>query len=71
MRYLVRGFDDQGVALEAAARIARPLPNSAGQMRAIARATGYRSTIVNGLVTIEDDAQTNTMAGQLLRHGRA
>jgi N-acyl-D-aspartate/D-glutamate deacylase len=43
----------------------------AGQMRSLARANGYRYTIVNGEVTIEDDAQTDTMAGRLLRHGRA
>ena len=43
----------------------------AGQMRTISRATGYRYTLVNGQVTIEDDRQTDTMAGQLLRHGRA
>ena len=42
----------------------------AGQMRAIARARGYRYTIVNGEITIDDDRQTDTMAGQLLRHGR-
>jgi N-acyl-D-aspartate/D-glutamate deacylase len=40
-------------------------------MRAIVRASGYRSTLVNGQVTIEDDRQTDTMAGRLLRHGRA
>ncbi|MCB0995271.1 MAG: amidohydrolase family protein, partial [Acidimicrobiales bacterium] len=43
----------------------------AGQMRTISRATGYRATLVNGEVTIEDDAETNTMAGRLLRHGEA
>ena len=42
----------------------------AGQMRAIARARGYRCTIVNGEITIDDDRQTDTMAGNLLRHGR-
>jgi N-acyl-D-amino-acid deacylase len=43
----------------------------AGQMRTIARAHGYRYTLVNGEVTIEDDRQTERMAGRLLRHGRA
>ncbi len=43
----------------------------AGQLRAISRATGYRYTLVNGEVTIEDDRQTDTMAGRLLRHGTA
>ncbi len=43
----------------------------AGQMRTISRATGYRYTLVNGQVTVEDDQQTDTMAGHLLRHGKA
>jgi N-acyl-D-aspartate/D-glutamate deacylase len=41
----------------------------AGQMRTISRATGYRYTLVNGEITIEDDRQTDVMAGSLLRHG--
>ena len=79
------GFRDRGVLRDGAAadiivydydrldylktEFVHDLP--AGQMRAIARATGYRSTIVNGRVTIDDDEQTDTMAGQLLRHGRS
>jgi N-acyl-D-amino-acid deacylase len=43
----------------------------AGQMRTISRAHGYRAIVVNGEVTIEDDRETNTMAGRLLRHGHA
>ena len=43
----------------------------AGQMRTISRANGYRCTLVNGQITIENDRQTDTMAGCLLRHGRA
>jgi N-acyl-D-amino-acid deacylase len=43
----------------------------AGQMRTISRANGYRATVVNGQITIENDQQTDTMAGRLLRHGRA
>ena len=43
----------------------------AGQMRTISRALGYRCTLVNGEITIENDRQTNTMAGRLLRHGLA
>ena len=39
-------------------------------LRTVIRATGYRHVLVNGQVTIEDDRQTNTMAGQLLRGGR-
>jgi len=79
------GFRDRGVLSEGAAadilvydyatlgygdtEFVHDLP--AGQMRTISRATGYRYTLVNGQVTIEDDRQTDTMAGQLLRHGRA
>ena len=43
----------------------------AGQMRTISRANGYRCTVVNGQITIENDQQTDTMAGRLLRHGSA
>lgn len=43
----------------------------AGQMRAIVRASGYRSIIVNGRATIDDGRETGEMAGRLLRHGRA
>jgi N-acyl-D-aspartate/D-glutamate deacylase len=43
----------------------------AGRMRSIARAKGYRHTIVNGAITIEDDEQTDAMAGRLLRHGQS
>ncbi len=30
---------------------------------------GYRYVLVNGAVTIEDDHETNTYSGQLLRNG--
>ena len=79
------GFRDRGILREGAAadvivydldalgygdtEFVHDLP--AGQMRAIVRASGYRHTLVNGEVTIEDDRQTDTMAGRLLRHGRA
>jgi N-acyl-D-aspartate/D-glutamate deacylase len=43
----------------------------AGEWRVIDRARGYRHVLVNGQVTIEDDAQTNKASGRLLRHGRA
>ena len=39
-----------------------------GEWRRIQRATGYRWVLVNGEITIEDDEQTGTMAGRLLRH---
>ncbi|MEM7341647.1 MAG: amidohydrolase family protein [Actinomycetota bacterium] len=40
-----------------------------GEWRRIQRAKGYRWVLVNGEVTIEDDRQTETHSGQLLRHG--
>jgi len=43
----------------------------AGQMRSISRAKGYHYILVNGQVTINDDHQTDTMSGRLLRHGRS
>jgi N-acyl-D-aspartate/D-glutamate deacylase len=79
------GFRDRGTLVEGAAadiivydldalaygdtEFVHDLP--AGQMRAIARASGYRYTLVNGAVIIEDDRETGVMAGRLLRHGRA
>ncbi len=41
-----------------------------GEWRRIQKATGYRNVIVNGEITIEDDAQTETFSGRLLRHGK-
>jgi N-acyl-D-aspartate/D-glutamate deacylase len=40
-----------------------------GEWRRIQRAHGYRWVLVNGEVTIEDDTQTDTHPGALLRHG--
>jgi N-acyl-D-amino-acid deacylase len=39
-----------------------------GQWRRVQRAHGYRWVLVNGEVTIEDDQQTGTASGSLLRH---
>jgi len=44
-------------------------PNGAG--RYVQRATGYRATLVNGQVTIDDDTHTGTLPGTLLRSGPA
>jgi N-acyl-D-aspartate/D-glutamate deacylase len=49
--------------------IAHDLPG--GEWRRIQRARGYRYVLINGEVTIEDDAQTNVYPGALLRHGSA
>lgn len=51
------------------AEIAHDLPG--GEWRRIQRAKGYRYILINGVVTIENDAQTNVYPGELLRHGRA
>lgn len=40
-----------------------------GEWRRIQRAEGYRNVIINGQITIEEDQQTETYSGQLLRHG--
>ena len=40
-----------------------------GEWRRIQRAKGYQNVILNGEVTIENDEQTETYSGQLLRHG--
>jgi N-acyl-D-amino-acid deacylase len=41
-----------------------------GEWRRVQRAKGYRAVLVNGEITIEDDRQTETYPGRLLRHGR-
>jgi N-acyl-D-amino-acid deacylase len=40
-----------------------------GEWRRIQRAQGYRYILVNGQVTIENDQETHTFSGRLLRHG--
>ena len=40
-----------------------------GDWRRVQRAKGYRHVLVNGEVTIEDDRETGTPSGQLLRWG--
>jgi N-acyl-D-amino-acid deacylase len=47
--------------------IVRDLPG--GEWRRVQRARGYRYVLVNGGVTIEDDRETNTFSGRLLRSG--
>ena len=46
--------------------VAHDLPG--GEWRRIQRATGYRYILVNGEVTIENDTETGTSAGRLLRN---
>ncbi len=47
--------------------IVHDLPGN--EWRRIQRARGYRYVLVNGEVTIQDDAQTERYSGELLRHG--
>ncbi|MGO9605916.1 MAG: N-acyl-D-amino-acid deacylase family protein [Candidatus Binataceae bacterium] len=42
-----------------------------GEWRRVRRAEGFRSIMVNGQVTIENDRETGTHPGRLLRHGAA
>ncbi len=79
------GFRDRGVLRQGApadiivydfdnlaigpSEIAHDLPG--GEWRRVQRASGYRYVLVNGAVTIEDDAETATHSGRLLRHGIA
>jgi N-acyl-D-aspartate/D-glutamate deacylase len=79
------GFRDRGTLVEGApadvvvydlerlaclpAEIAHDFPG--GEWRRIQRARGYRFVLVNGEVTIEEDRETGTHAGRLLRHGAA
>ncbi len=51
------------------AEIAHDLPG--GEWRRIQRAKGYRYVLINGVVTIENDQQTNVYPGSLLRFGVA
>ncbi|NQV20955.1 MAG: amidohydrolase family protein [Rhodospirillales bacterium] len=49
------------------AEVVHDLPGN--EWRRVQRAKGYRYILVNGEVTIENDEQTNTYSGRLLRHG--
>ncbi len=80
---MVAGFTDRGVLKPGApadivvydydklevlpSEIVHDLPG--GEWRRIQRAQGYRAILVNGEVTIENDRETNTYSGRLLRHG--
>jgi N-acyl-D-aspartate/D-glutamate deacylase len=41
-----------------------------GAPRYVQRASGYRATLVNGAVTVQDGELTGERAGQVLRHAR-
>ncbi len=40
-----------------------------GDWRRVQRGKGYRYVLVNGEITIEEDKETGTASGVLLRHG--
>jgi N-acyl-D-amino-acid deacylase len=77
------GFRDRGTLVEGAPadvvvydfeslaalpmEVVHDLPG--GEWRRVQRARGYRFVLVNGEVTIEDDRETRTHSGRLLRHG--
>lgn len=77
------GFTDRGVLKKGApadivvydfenleilpAEVVHDLPG--GEWRRVQRAKGYRYILINGEVTIENDEQTDTFSGSLLRHG--
>jgi N-acyl-D-aspartate/D-glutamate deacylase len=79
------GFRDRGTLVEGApadvvvydlerlaclpTEVAHDFPG--GEWRRIQRARGYRAILVNGGITIEDDRETGTHPGRLLRHGAA
>ena len=80
---MIAGFENRGVIKRGApadvviydyhnlevlpVEIAHDLPG--GEWRRIQKARGYRYVLVNGQITIEDDEETHTHSGQLLRFG--
>ena len=58
---------DYGVLESLPSEVVHDLPG--GEWRRVQRARGYRYVLVNGQVTIENDAPTDTHSGALLRHG--
>ncbi len=61
-------YDYAALAVEPSV-VTHDLPG--GEWRRIQRAKGYRYVLVNGQVTIENDTETHTYSGRLLRHGHA
>lgn len=66
MRADVNVFDTNAVG-ERQPVIVHDFPG--GAPRFIQRATGYRATLVNGAVSLEDDELLGVRAGRVLRHG--
>ncbi|MFP8877947.1 MAG: amidohydrolase family protein [Myxococcota bacterium] len=61
-------YDYEKLAVEPM-EVAHDFPGD--EWRRVQRASGYRYVLVNGNVTIEDDKETRSYSGRLLRHGRA
>ena len=68
MRADVNVFDAAQVA-ECQPELVHDFPH--GAPRFIQRAVGYRATLVNGQVSVENGEHTGIRAGQVLRHGAA
>ncbi|NRA08335.1 MAG: amidohydrolase family protein [Myxococcales bacterium] len=60
-------YDYENLAIEPM-EVAHDFPGD--EWRRVQRASGYRYVLVNGDVTIEDDKETRSYSGRLLRHGR-
>jgi N-acyl-D-aspartate/D-glutamate deacylase len=65
MKADINVIDLQGLS-ERQPEFAYDFPNNSG--RFIQRATGYRATICNGQVVVENDELTGNRAGSVLRH---
>jgi len=59
-------YDYDGLAV-LPSEVVHDLPG--GEWRRVQRARGYRYVLVNGAITIENDKETNTFSGRLLRGG--
>jgi N-acyl-D-amino-acid deacylase len=59
-------YDFEGLEISPR-KIVHDLPG--GEWRRVQRARGYRYVLVNGAITIENDRETNTYSGRLLRNG--
>ena len=67
MKADVNVFDPAKVA-ERQPQLVHDFPG--GAPRYIQKSMGYKTTIVNGAVTLEDGEHTGKRAGRVLRHGR-
>jgi N-acyl-D-aspartate/D-glutamate deacylase len=57
---------DAGTVAEKHPELVNDFPG--GAARFIQRSTGYKATLVNGVVCVQDGEHTGTRAGSVLRH---